>query len=512
VNPRKVVELVKPQGDRLESWKEIAAYLNRGTRTVQRWEAEEGLPVHRLRHDQGSTVHAYKAELDAWWASRQATLEDKPPAAKPKESEASVAVLPFADMSQEKDQEYFCEGIAEEIINALSRIKSLRVASRTSAFPFRSTTTDVREIGRRLGVRTLLEGSVRKSGNRLRIAVHLTDAANGYQLWAERYERELRDIFAIQDEIARSIVQALQVTLTPEESGVLRRAPTSDVHAYDYYLRGRQFFYHYSRRDIEFAIELFSKAIQLDPAFVLAQAGLADCWSFIYLYSRRTDEARLQADAYSYRAVELDPESAPAQAARAVAHSINRRDADAEQAFERAIRLDPNLFEAYYFYARHAFVCGETEKAVHLYEEAMRVRPEDYQAPLLVAQSYEVLGRPDDAKAARELGIRLAQQHLDLTPDDSRALYMAANGMAALGLNARACEYAGRALALQPDEPMLLFNIGCIFALLGLIDEALDVLERGARTGLTQKAWYEHDSNLDSLRSHPRFQALLSTL
>ena len=173
--------------DRLDFWKEIAAYLKRGARTVQRWEREEGLPVHRLKHEKLGSVYAFKSELDRWWSARGTEISETPQSQV--RGVPTVAVLPFADMSQEKDQAYFCEGIAEEIINSLSRIESLRVSSRTSSFQFRTPGADSREIGRKLRVGTLLEGSVRKSGDRLRITVQLTGAENAYQLWAARYDR-----------------------------------------------------------------------------------------------------------------------------------------------------------------------------------------------------------------------------------------------------------------------------------------------------------------------------------
>jgi non-specific serine/threonine protein kinase len=495
---------------RLDSWKEIAVYLNRGTRTVQRWEREEQLPVHRLHHAKLGSVYAYRSELDAWWAARGARLKDEAPAER--ELKRSVAVLPFTDLSREQDQGYFCEGVAEEMIGALSKIKGLHIASRTSAFRLKGADLSVREIGRQLRVGALLEGSVRKSGERLRIAVQLTDADTGYHLWSETYDRETKDVFAIQEETAHRVAETLELALSPKEKAALEKPPTRDVQAYDYYLRGRKFYYQYGPRDMECAIQLFMRAIECDPAYPLAYAGLADCWSYMYLYSQRSEEIRKQADWASQRAAELDPECAQAQASRALSLSLSRRDAEAEKAFEAAVQLDSNLFEAYYFHARHCFVRGESARAVALYEQAMRVRPEDYQSRLLMAQIYDDLGRPDDARAARLRGIELAEEHLKLNPDDARAVYMAANGMAALGQPERGRQWADRALAMRPDDAMLLYNVGCIYSLLGCVEEAITALEDAVQKGLTQKGWYEHDSNLDPLRKYPRFQKLIRGL
>jgi len=424
----------------------------------------------------------------------------------------SIAVLPFADMSREKDQAYFCDGIAEEIINALCRVQGLRVASRTGSFQFKDKAADLREIGNRLRVESVLEGSVRKSDSRLRITVQLIDAARGFHLWSESYDREFHDVFAIQQEIAHSVVKALRVTLSPQEKGALAEVPTSEVQAYDYYLRGRSFYYRYGRHDIEFALQLFSRAIELDAGYALAHAGLADCWSYIYLYSERKDAVRLQAEAAGCRAVELAPDSAQAQASLAVALSLGPRKEEAKAAFEKAIELDPRLFEAWYFYARHVFAGGDLPKAVSLYEEAMRVRPEDFYSPLLIGPLYDRLGRPEDARAARERGLALVEKHVDLHPDDARALYMGAIGLIALGEKDKGRDWARRARKIDPDDPMLLYNLGCFHSLAGDIEEAVDCLERAAAGGLLQKGWYENDGDLDALRGQPRFQALLERM
>jgi len=424
----------------------------------------------------------------------------------------SIAVLSFSDMSPERDQEYFCDGIAEEIINDLAQIKGLRVAARTSSFSFKGRTEDVRTIGRKLGVDTVLEGSVRKAGNQLRIGVQLLNVGDGCHLWSERYDREFKDIFTVQDEISRNIVAVLRVTLSAGESDAIAKMPTTDPQGYDYYLRGRQFYYQYKRKGIEFALRLFSQAIELDPAFARAHAGIADCCSWLFMYAGSHVAHCEQADSASLRAIDLDPASAEAHASRGVALSLKGEFDEAEAQFETAIRLDPRLFEAYYFYARTAFAQGRSEKAVRLYEKAMEVNPQDYQASLLVAQIYSDLGQDPEAEACRRRGIRLAEASWKLNPDEARALYMGANGLVALGEFDRGLEWARRALALDPDEPMVLYNVACIQSLAGRLEDAIDSLEKAVANGLTQKGWLEHDSNLSSLRKDPRYLALLARI
>jgi len=424
----------------------------------------------------------------------------------------SVAVLPFRDMSPDRDQDYLCEGIAEEIMIALGKVKGLRVVSRTSAFRFKSDEADIEEVGEKLGVSTLLDGSVRKMGERLRISVELIDAADGFRLWSERYERDIRDVFAVQDEIARRVVEALQLTLSAGERDALRKTSTRDINAFDYYLRGRKFFYKYNKRGIAFARELFERAIASDPAYARAYAGLADCCSYQYLYAGRDPVNLERAAEAASRAIRLDPELAEAHASLGTALSLSGRHPEAEEAFRTAIRLDSDLFEAHYFYARDSFAQGKLEQAIQEYEEAGRVRPEDYQSPLLVGQIYDDLGRPEEAAVSRRRGVAIAEEHLDLNPDDVRALYMGANGLVALGENEKGLDWARRALALEPDDPMVIYNVACIYSLAGQAAEALDCIERAVDAGLTQRGWLEHDSNLDLIRKEPRFQALLKRL
>ena len=309
---------------------------------------------------------------------------------------ASVAVLPFLDMSPEKDQDYFCEGLAEELINALVSVDDLEVASRTSAFRFKGSQQDIREIGRRLGVSTVLEGSVRKAGNQVRIAVQLVKVEDGYHLWSNRYDRELQDVFAIQDEIAQKIVEALQVTLSPmakEKAKKAEKEAPEDVQAYDYYLKGRKFFYEFRAQGFELARQMFARAIVIDDKYARAYAGVADCCSSLFSYYDASDANLKEADKASRKAVEMDPESAEARASRGLALSLKEEYAAADAEFEKAIELNPKSYEAHYFFARCLFSQGRHAEAVKEYERACEVNPEDYQAPFFLAQTYLSVGR-----------------------------------------------------------------------------------------------------------------------
>ena len=290
----------------------------------------------------------------------------------------SIAVLPFVNMSADPDNEYFTDGVAEEIINALTKIQALRVAARTSSFAFKGKNEDIGDIGRKLKVATVLEGSVRKAGNRLRVTAQLVNVADGYHLWSERYDRQLEDVFEIQDEIAGNIVRALRVVLSDQEKRAIEKAPTENVQAYDYYLRGRQFFHQFRRTGIQFARRMFERAIEIDPNYALAYAGVADCCSFLYMYWDGSKANLESAESASRKALELDPERAEAHASRGFALALRRQYEEARREFEAALRLDPKLYEAHYLYARACFQEGKLEEAVRHYEDASRVRPEDY--------------------------------------------------------------------------------------------------------------------------------------
>ena len=438
----------------------------------------------------------------------------KPPeiASESKVDERSIAVLPFVNMSGDVENEYFSDGIAEEILNLLVKLPQLQVASRTSSFVFKDKEVNIPTVAKELGVATVLEGSVRQAEGRVRITAQLIDAKADVHLWSETYDREFKDVFAIQDDIAQSIVDALQMTLTPKERRSIQFVATSDAKAYDHYLRGRSFMYSMSRRDYEHAITMYQQAIELDDKYALAYAGMADAYSHLYRYADATPENVEKAERASKKAVELDPDSAEAHASRGLSLFISEQYETAREEFREAIRLNPKLWEAHYYSGLASSSKGDFEKAVSHYQNAMEVNPADYQAPLFMAQAYASMGRKHDEMKVRLDALGTLQQHLEMNPHDTRALYVCAQNLCCVGEYEKGRELVERALDQNQDEPVVLYNVACFHAHAGDKERAMELLERAVDKGWGDKAWLETDSDLDSLREMPRFQALLNQI
>jgi adenylate cyclase len=421
----------------------------------------------------------------------------------------AIAVLPFADMSPEKDQDHFCEGMAEEIINSLTRIKGVQVASRTSSFQFKDTTLDIHSVGEQLNVTTVLEGSVRKAGDQLRVTAQLINVEDGYHIWSEGFDRELKDVFGIQKEIADNVAKAFQLSISPDTEKAIEQLHTQNIEAYEFYLRGRRHFYQYNDQGLKQAREDFSHAIDLDPDYALAYAGLADCFSFIFQYSDNTVSIRMQAETNSRVALQIAPDMAQALASRGLALSFGRRQEEGEKAFERAVELDPSLFDAYYFHGRHAFSKGKLESAAQLFEKACEVRPDDYQALALLAQVYRGLGQDDNRDEARRRTLEVIERRLETSPDDARALCYGSVNLLEAGQTEKGMEWLERAKNSLGDDAINLYNVACVYSNIGQVDEAIDCLEKSIQKGMAQLDWMKNDSDLDNLRDHPRFKALL---
>ena len=440
-------------------------------------------------------------------------LEDTGPTDVATRSETpSIAVLPFADMSAARDQKYLCEGIAEEILNALTRIEALHVVARSSSFQFAGMGADVRSIGKDLGVHSVLEGSVRKAGDRLRISAQLVNVADGYHLWAKTFDQQLEDVFAIQDEIAQSIAQSLLEELSPGERSAIRTTSTRDVTAYEFYLRGRHFMHRFRKTHLEFARQMFRQAIDADPNFALAWAGYADCHSLLIMYSDPQADYSEEAARASMRAVELEPKLAEAHASRGLAHLVANEFSEAEAAFERALALNPRSYESYYYFGRSRFHQGDVEEAAAFFAKAAEANPAEYQARCLRVQILRALGRSEDAVREASRNIEILESHLKWHPDDVRALHLGAGSLVVVGEEDRARRWLERALEIDPDDSILLYNVACNYATMGDTEAALDNLESAVNKGMVNLAWMSNDKDLDSLRSLPRFRALVQRL
>lgn len=420
----------------------------------------------------------------------------------------SVAVLPFANLSTDAADAFLGDGISDEIMSVLARVPELRVASRTSAFAFRDRDADIREIGVRLRVGTVLEGSVRRAGERLRVTTRLVDASEGYQLWAAQYDTELEDVFRIQAQIAENVARVLRVIL---EKGERDRVPERDLRAWEYYQRGREFFHRARRKSLRYARQMFERAVAVDPGYARAHAALAEAIAVECLYYPSAISDIAEAERASLRALELEPELAEAHMARGAVLFLLHRYEESARELDEATRLDPRLFDAWYFKARMHFQTGRLEEAAELFRRANEVR-EDYSAAFFRGQALEALDRDEEAVAAYACALEVVERHMDLNPDDPRAATMRAVALGRVGRMGEGLAWAGRAVEIDPEDAGVRYNVACFYALSGERDRALDALEGAVRVGFGNREWIERDPDLDSVRDAPRFQAVLEAM
>jgi len=436
------------------------------------------------------------------------TLEESEPSTD-KDGFSSVAVLPFLNLSNDPDNEYFSDGMSEELLNLLCKLPQLTVASRTSSFSFKGKDVDMGTVAKQLGVDVILEGSVRRSGDRVRITAQLIDGGSDRHLWSETYDRELKDVFVVQNEIASNIVHALELSLTPaQELSICKEAATGDMEAYDFYLRGRYFV---ERGDVDSGQQMFEKAIELDNNYALAWAGAADCHSWHVMWFEGSPENKQLADECSLKALQLAPEQAEAHASRSYALTMNSKYAEADAEYELAINLDPQLYEAYYYAGRAYFAQGKFLQAAETFTKAGEIRPDDVVAASLRSTSLKASGSDEEEiRQACEHSVEVAERYLALNPDDALALSRAANDLIYLGRIEEGIQHAERAYAINPH--VCRYNVACTFVLAGKTERALDLLEEHASLDAIHADWLEQDSDWESVKDHPRFKAIIANL
>jgi len=427
-------------------------------------------------------------------------------------SRLSICVLPFANMSGDAEQEYFSDGISEDIITDLSKVSALSVISRNSAFMYKGKHVDLPKVARDLKVSHVLEGSVRKSGGRVRITAQLIDAATNGHVWAERYDRDLTDIFALQDEISQAIVGALKLKLLPEEKKAIERRGTSNPEAYQLYLMARQYRdtgNSGSKRAADLSIRLCRRAIEIEPNYAQAWALLALLLANSKLYF---ETSREDGSAEAERALALDPNLAEAHAAKARVLNRNARYQEALVEIERALALDPDCYEANREAAIWRTAQHDYLKAIDYFERAASLVDSDYYAAGMVIAIYQAAGDLEGAKRAARRALDRIEKLLANEPDHGSALSFGVNALLVLGEDERAKEWIDRALLLDPDNINMRYNLACALINQGADKEAgLDLLEALAgRAQLEAVNWWKVDPDMDAVREHPRFKAMLA--
>ena len=422
----------------------------------------------------------------------------------------SIAVLPFNNMSGDPEQEYFSDGITEDIITDLSKVSGLFVIGRNTSFTFKGKSVDIPEVAAKLGVKFILEGSVRKAGQRVRVTGQLIDGTSGGHIWADRFDRDLTDIFAIQDEITQTIVEQLKIKLLPKEKKAIAQAPTANVEAYTYYLKGRQFFHNTTKVMLTLARQMFAKAVELDPSYARAYAGIATCDSRLEgNYNIPMPVGEILATAA--KAIALDPNLPEAHAARGMAYFNAGQTNEAVVSFEKALDLDPNNFDANLAYARFSVIEGDLERAVMLFKRALESQPDDCQAPLLLDSVLRKLGRIDEAIKYSWIGIKRAEESIRAHPENSRPAQLGSATLAALGEKDRAMDWLSRAMAIDPNDANCIYNAACTYAQMGEAEKAVELLERWCQeAGNEWTGWVAHDTDLDPIRDDPRFKDLMA--
>jgi non-specific serine/threonine protein kinase len=420
----------------------------------------------------------------------------------------SVAVLYFENLSGAKEDEYFRDGMTEDIITELSKVKNLRVFPRAAVVTFRDQSVTGPQVGEQLNAQYVLGGSLRRAGNRLRITAQLVEARTGTSVWAERYDRELSDVFEVQDEIARNITQALRITLTPQEEKLLAAKPTGDPRAYDHYLKGRAYSRRMTRSDLDLAMQMFEHAILLDPGFALAHAGIANACGVVYEWHEKDERWLDRGRASCERALALDPSLPEALVGRARILYAQKRYDEAVRDVRRAIEMKRDCDGAYNILGRSLFESDRWAEAIETVSQAIAVNGDDYNVYVPYTNIYEGLGRTEDAQQLRLREIAVLEQTLRDVPEDVRARILLAADYAVTGRGADAERELQKAVDLRPHDSNILYNAACTYGVMGRKPEAIEMLRRAKVAGYQNLEWTRRDPDLACLHGEPDFEKL----
>jgi non-specific serine/threonine protein kinase len=423
-----------------------------------------------------------------------------------KTTEKSVAVLYFENLSGAKEDEYFRDGMTEDIITELTKIKSLQVFPRAAVAAFRDKLATASEVGQQMSATHVLAGSLRRAGNRLRINVQMVEARTGHSVWAERYDREMKDVFEVQEDIARCIAQALRISLSPQEEQTITRKPTENLQAYDFFLRGRN----YTRRqNREFALQMFEHVLQLDPNFALAHAGIANiCGMQFYLQDRDPHWIERGIAAVN-RAFELDPQLPEAFVARARISYAQEKYGEAAEYARMAIARQPDCESSWDILGRALFASDRWQEAADLVERALEANGDDYNVYVPYGNALAALGRTEAARTLFDRALAVLEQQIEWVPEDTRARILLASRYAELGRRNEAIRELEKVQTLGSTDPHTIYNVACTYSLLQMKEQALTTLKRAAEAGFSEWDLAARDPDLACLREEPEFKHLL---
>jgi len=425
-----------------------------------------------------------------------------------KPTRKSVAVLYFENISGAKEDEYLRDGITEDVITELSKIRGLNIFSRPTVLAFRDKPVTPAQIGQQLGAAYVLTGTLRRAGNRLRINAQLVDTHTDFPLWSDRFDREMKDVFEVQDEMARRIAEALRVTLSPEELEALAVKPTESLQAYDLYLRGKRYARRQTRQDLEFALQMFENAVAIDPSFALAYAASANACAMFYWTFSRDQKWVERARETSGRAVALRWDLPEVQVSQAwVLYAASLHD-EAVRMLKKAIERKRDCEGAHYLLCRALFATGRYQEVVDLAEAAIEASGEDYNVYVPILNCLGALGKTEAARNMRQRKMAALENHLRQVPEDARARILLGSDYASLDRPDDALRELNLAVTLRANEASILYNAACLYCKLKRKTEALDTLRKSWEAGFKDAEWARRDPDLNLLHDEPEFDRL----
>ena len=426
------------------------------------------------------------------------------------QADKSIAVLYFENMSSEKESDYFCAGMTEDIITDLSKIKELKIISRTDVLPFRHKEVNTRQVGETLRVNYILEGSVRKAGNRMRITAQLIAVDTGFHVWADRFDRLVEDIFEVQTEVSLKIAEALKISLTESEEQLLAKPPTRDLRAYDLYMRGRELLYLRGKKNNEAAIHMFEHAIELDQQFAAAYAALGEAYSYMYTWYDGNKKWLERTIDVSRKALALDANSIEAQFSIGTVHFQQKRFNEARQIWEKVIEQNPDYYDAYRWLGISADIAGSYDDALRCYDQCIRLKPYSEEPWMHKYMTHLRQGDTNGALKAKKKLLEVGELKLKINPDDAITLSRMAGPYADFGDRDKAYATLKRVLEIDPTDGLAQYNCACTYAVMGDRKEAMECLRNAILWGYKNVTeWVKIDPDLDSLRADPEYQALI---